>query len=227
MQKEGSRWWVTILLPPGTYSYKFVVDGRWCFDIEKPNFVDPFSGSANNTLTIEDWRSELSAERSKTRDKIAEEVNLKMTAQFEFKKHLLDEESARKIKELEALWVTKEAQLNSQITSLTQTKFDLEQAQKTTSVQLEEARKILNEKRAVIESEVRHKYDTFVNALHNEVVQVKFELDKERVLSLDYKRRYEIEREKNELGGQEKKGEAQKSESHVGGTALQNGEVQV
>jgi len=213
MQKEGSTWWVKVLLLPGTYSYKFVVDDRWCFDIEKPNFVDTFSGSANNTLTIEDWRSELIAERSKTRDKIEEEVEHKFATEFEVKKKLLEETSTRKIEELEALWAAKETYLNNQITSLTQAKFNLEQAQKEINVQLEDARKIVNEKRAAIESEVRHKYDTFVNALHNEMVQVKFELDKERMLTLEYKRKYEHEKEK--YGEQEKKGEDHKSEAYV------------
>jgi len=41
----------TFELPPGTYYYKFNVDGRWCYDILKPHCDDGCSGF-NNILEI-------------------------------------------------------------------------------------------------------------------------------------------------------------------------------
>ncbi|KAH3761499.1 metal-dependent phosphohydrolase [Pelomyxa schiedti] len=40
-----------LFLPPGVYSYKFVVDGKWVFDMEKPTTTDPL-GNTNNILTL-------------------------------------------------------------------------------------------------------------------------------------------------------------------------------
>jgi len=196
MKKEGGKWTVTLLLSPGTYSYKFVVDDRWCFDIEKPNFIDTFAGSANNTITIEDWRSELISERSKNRDQIQAEVNRKMTSEFELRKKQLEEETARKIQALESDWAIKQSNYENEIASLIKAKTQLEQSIQYTSAQLEESRKNLNKKQSVIEEEVRHKYDGFVNALHNESVQMKLQLEKERNLALEYKKKFELEKEK-------------------------------
>ncbi|MEJ2726165.1 MAG: AAA family ATPase, partial [Deltaproteobacteria bacterium] len=42
---EGGNWSKEILLPPGVYQYKFLVDGRWVEDRNNPNLVqDPYGG---------------------------------------------------------------------------------------------------------------------------------------------------------------------------------------
>ena len=48
----GDVWRVTVALEPGTYEYKFVVDGAWMDDPDNPEKVeDPFGG-ANSKLTV-------------------------------------------------------------------------------------------------------------------------------------------------------------------------------
>jgi len=190
MKKEGDKWITKLLLPPGTFSYKFVVDDRWCFDIEKPNFMDTFSGSANNTISIEDWRSELISERSKNRYQIQEEVTRKLTAEFEARKKKLEEETETKIQNLSMELQAK----HSHIATLIQQKTNLEETLKATNEKLEETRKTLSGKRALIEADVRQKYESFVNALHNEMVQIKLQLETERNLHLEYKKKYESEK---------------------------------
>jgi hypothetical protein len=45
-------WHTSIHLEPGTYEYKFVVDGyRWCFDILKPHRADD-RGNRNNVIIV-------------------------------------------------------------------------------------------------------------------------------------------------------------------------------
>lgn len=39
-------------LPPGTYQYKFIVDGRWEFDPRQPLVTDPL-GNVNNVITVD------------------------------------------------------------------------------------------------------------------------------------------------------------------------------
>ena len=43
-----------LLLSPGAYQYKFVVDGEWRSDPENPNFVPNGFGSLNSVLTVTD-----------------------------------------------------------------------------------------------------------------------------------------------------------------------------
>jgi 1,4-alpha-glucan branching enzyme len=54
MEKGGDGVWRTTLdLAPGTYQYKFVVDGTWMEDPKNPNTVaDPYGGS-NSVITVE------------------------------------------------------------------------------------------------------------------------------------------------------------------------------
>ena len=43
----------TLKLPPGTYQYKFVVDGTWVADPANPETVDDGYGGVNSVLTAE------------------------------------------------------------------------------------------------------------------------------------------------------------------------------
>ncbi|MBO5723046.1 MAG: glycogen-binding domain-containing protein [Lentisphaeria bacterium] len=43
----------TLLLKPGTYEYKFVIDGVWCVDTNNPNFAPNDLGTLNSLLTVE------------------------------------------------------------------------------------------------------------------------------------------------------------------------------
>jgi chromosome partitioning protein len=54
IQSEGqSRVWTKILrLPPGTYQYRYVVDGQWQQDPENPNSVDGPVGNRNSVLVV-------------------------------------------------------------------------------------------------------------------------------------------------------------------------------
>jgi len=45
-------WTLTITLDPGTYQYKFVVDGTWTVDPKNPNRVDDGQGGLNSVLVV-------------------------------------------------------------------------------------------------------------------------------------------------------------------------------
>ena len=42
----------TIKLAPGTYQYKFVIDGTWCADPENVNAVPNDQGTFNSVITV-------------------------------------------------------------------------------------------------------------------------------------------------------------------------------
>lgn len=42
-----------VMLPPGEYQYKFVVDGEWRLDAANPNFAPNDFGTLNSLLTVE------------------------------------------------------------------------------------------------------------------------------------------------------------------------------
>lgn len=42
-----------IMLEPGTYEYKFVIDGEWQLDENNPNFAHNDFGSLNSMLIVE------------------------------------------------------------------------------------------------------------------------------------------------------------------------------
>ena len=51
--KDGNGvYTVRILLAPGEYEYKFVVDGEWRLDAANPNFVPNDFGTLNSLLTV-------------------------------------------------------------------------------------------------------------------------------------------------------------------------------
>ena len=41
-----------LTLPPGSYEYKFVVDGRWILDDSNPNFTANDFGTLNSVLNL-------------------------------------------------------------------------------------------------------------------------------------------------------------------------------
>ena len=43
--------YTTLDLPAGQHQYKFIVDGKWYFDIKKPNLHDPL-GNINNYVDV-------------------------------------------------------------------------------------------------------------------------------------------------------------------------------
>ena len=43
----------TLLLAPGKYEYKFVIDGVWCVDTNNPNFAPNDLGTLNSLLIVE------------------------------------------------------------------------------------------------------------------------------------------------------------------------------
>jgi len=43
----------SIMLDPGTYEYKFVIDGEWQLDENNPNFSHNDFGSLNSVLVVE------------------------------------------------------------------------------------------------------------------------------------------------------------------------------
>ncbi|MCX7590391.1 MAG: glycogen-binding domain-containing protein [Kiritimatiellae bacterium] len=52
--KDGSGLFTgTLLLPPGRYEYKFVIDGTWCVDPECPEWVPNDMGTLNSVLHVE------------------------------------------------------------------------------------------------------------------------------------------------------------------------------
>jgi len=51
MDHFNNKWSITIKLKPGTYEYKFIVDGKWFYDIMKPKIDDGFDGK-NNILRV-------------------------------------------------------------------------------------------------------------------------------------------------------------------------------
>jgi 1,4-alpha-glucan branching enzyme len=54
MQKgDNGLWRTTVELTPGTYQYKFVVDGTWVEDPSNPETVDDGYGGVNSVLTVE------------------------------------------------------------------------------------------------------------------------------------------------------------------------------
>jgi len=51
LSKQGNYFFTVVDLPDGVYSYKFVVDGRWVYDISQPH-EDDGSGNWNNYVEV-------------------------------------------------------------------------------------------------------------------------------------------------------------------------------
>ena len=52
-QRENEGWHITLQLPPGTYQYKFVIDGtRWEDDADNPKRTINEFGTSNSILEV-------------------------------------------------------------------------------------------------------------------------------------------------------------------------------
>lgn len=51
MKEFDGIWKVVVGLEKGKYTYKFIVDGEWCYDIRKENVKDE-AGNVNNLITV-------------------------------------------------------------------------------------------------------------------------------------------------------------------------------
>jgi 1,4-alpha-glucan branching enzyme len=52
-QQGTDDYYITLMLPPGKYEYKFVVDGDYKIDSDCPNWVLNDYGSLNSLITVE------------------------------------------------------------------------------------------------------------------------------------------------------------------------------
>ena len=52
IKKKNGHWEKTVLLPPGTYEYKFLVDGRWCLDPTNDHVCANSFGTRNNVRVV-------------------------------------------------------------------------------------------------------------------------------------------------------------------------------
>ena len=51
LEKRDGKWTLVKKLTPGTYEYKFIVDGNWWYDITLPTATD-CDGNVNNVITV-------------------------------------------------------------------------------------------------------------------------------------------------------------------------------
>mgnify|MGYP006311312299 CR=1 FL=1 len=51
-KKPGGFWEKTVMLAPGRYEYKYVVDGRWCLDPSNTSTCDNGFGSGNSVIKV-------------------------------------------------------------------------------------------------------------------------------------------------------------------------------
>ena len=49
---ESGRYQCTLMLAPGSYEYKFVIDGDWMLDDTNPNFAANDFGTLNSVLSF-------------------------------------------------------------------------------------------------------------------------------------------------------------------------------
>lgn len=52
MTHDDGLYAATLLLAPGRYEYKFVIDGIWCLDPECPDWVPNGHGSLNSVIVV-------------------------------------------------------------------------------------------------------------------------------------------------------------------------------
>ena len=50
---QRSAYCIELLLPPGTYEYKLVVNGEWILDDSNPNFTSNDFGTLNSVIQID------------------------------------------------------------------------------------------------------------------------------------------------------------------------------
>lgn len=51
-RKPGGFWEKTVMLPPGRYEYKFLVDGNWQLDPSCGKFCDDSFGGLNSVIEV-------------------------------------------------------------------------------------------------------------------------------------------------------------------------------
>jgi 1,4-alpha-glucan branching enzyme len=51
-KKPGGFWEKIVMLPPGRYEYKYMVDGRWCLDPSNSKVCDNIFGTGNSVIEI-------------------------------------------------------------------------------------------------------------------------------------------------------------------------------
>ncbi len=51
-KKGNGEYSCRVMLEPGEYQYKFVVDGEWCLDSANPRFTPNEFGSLNSVLSV-------------------------------------------------------------------------------------------------------------------------------------------------------------------------------
>jgi len=51
-KKGNGEYTCRVMLAPGEYQYKFVVDGEWCLDSANPRFTPNEFGSLNSLITV-------------------------------------------------------------------------------------------------------------------------------------------------------------------------------
>ena len=52
VRKKDGRWEKCVMLPPGTYEYKYLVDGQWLMDPENDRVCINCFGTRNNVLVV-------------------------------------------------------------------------------------------------------------------------------------------------------------------------------
>ncbi|SHH45807.1 glucodextranase DOMON-like domain-containing protein [Thermosipho atlanticus] len=93
MKKEGNLWKITLELKPGTYQYKYVIEGtNWKEDPEAPGYVDDGFGGYNGIFSLIEKNGELEvvgAGNKKTEEKTSE---IEINTAFDPGKFFIDEE---------------------------------------------------------------------------------------------------------------------------------------
>lgn len=52
--REGNEWVCRVDLKPGTYTYKFIVDGNWVLDPVNPNTAEDEAGNVNSVIEVKE-----------------------------------------------------------------------------------------------------------------------------------------------------------------------------
>jgi len=56
-RSENGVWQKTVMLFPGRYEYRFLVDGRWTNDLQNPETCPNSFGTLNNVITVSAHKS--------------------------------------------------------------------------------------------------------------------------------------------------------------------------
>lgn len=67
LERKNEILQTTIPLPPGVHQYKFIVDGRWCFDMARQTVTDPH-GNINNVIQV----TEVERPKNKNRSQVSQ-----------------------------------------------------------------------------------------------------------------------------------------------------------